>query len=323
MNKIFKKSRSVSPSFEIPKICLPRQKKSIEDALDNEKELPSTLKVPSAEPRIRSSSFDSSTLKQDSLEVPNKQGRRCHSFDSACAEQISHGSSEESICDSKESIFVNFKVPNFKRKSSFEIPRLCIHCIHMETKAKEMCNSQNSVDRSYPRQFLFEDDFDRSSDDFSNSSSTSYTTTSSESLSDQGDFYYLTNSEDEGNESDCDDDYDDNDNDKHNNEIPRLEHFDSKEDEMYVNAVTLAVPVIKQHRSSSMDERILKGPECQIQRQASFDEGCLLDVPIQVRSSSVDVNLPTEQETSYRAIPHSDSRYEFQCCLFFFIGSTC
>ena len=306
MNKIFKKSRSVSPSFEIPKICLPRQKKSIEDALDNEKEPPSTLKVPNAETRIRSSSFDSSTLKQDSLEVPNKQGRRCHSFDSACADQMSHGSSEESIGDSKESIFVNFKVPNFsKRKSSFEIPRLCIHCIHMETKAKEMRSSQNFVDRSYPRQFLFEDDFD--SDEFSNTSSTSYTTTSSESLSDQGDFYYLTNSEDEGNESDCEEDFDDND--KDNDAIPRLEHFDSKEDEAYVNAVTLAVPVIKQHRSSSMDERILKGPECQIQRQASFDEGCLLDVPIQVRSSSVDVNLPTEQEASYKAIPHSDSRY--------------
>ena len=317
MNKIFKKSRSVSPSFEIPKICLPRQKKSIEDALENEKEPPSTLKVPSAEPRIRSSSFDSSTLKQDSLEVPNKRdGRRCHSFDSACTDQMSHGSSEESL-NGKESIFVNFKVPNFsKRKSSFEIPRLCIHCIHMETRAKEMHSSQDSVDRSYPKQFLFEDDFD--SDELSNTSSTSYTTTSSESLSDQGDFYYLTNSEDEGNESDCDDDYDDNDNDKDDDSIPRLEHFDSKDDEVYVNAVTLAVPVIKQHRSSSMDERILKGPECQIQRQASFDEGCLLDVPIQVRSSSVDVNLPTEQETSYKAIPHSDSRYGYFLLVCFF-----
>lgn len=308
MNKIFKKSRSVSPSFEIPKICLPRQKKSIEDALDNEKDPPSTLKVPSSEPRIRSSSFDSSTLKQDSLEVPNKHGRRCHSFDSACTDHMSHGSSEESIND-KESTFVNLKLPKYsKRKSSFEIPRLCIHCIHMETKAKERSESQESVDKSYPKQFLFDDDFD--SDELSINSSTSYTTTSSESLSDQGDFYYLTNSEDEGNESDCDDYFEDIDNDDNEDEepIPRLEHFDSKEDEAYVNAVTLAVPVIKQHRSSSMDERILKGPEPQIKRQASFDEGCMLDVPIQMRSSSVDVNLPTEQEASYKAIPHSDSR---------------
>ena len=308
MNKIFKKSRSVSPSFEIPKICLPRQKKSIDDALDNvEPDLSATLKVPNSEPRIRSSSFDSSTLKQDSLEVPNKHGRRCHSFDSACTEQLSHCSSEENISD-KEPVYKGLKMPRYqKHRSSFEIPRLCIHCIHMETKAKEMSKFEETVDKSYPKQFLFEDDID--SDEISITSSTSYTTTSSESLSDQGDFYYLTNSEDEGNESDCDDEdfYIDNEDDSsRDNDIPRLEHFDSKEDEVYVNAVTLAVPVIKQHRSSSMDERILKGPESQIQRQASFDEGCLLDVPVQVRSSSVDVNLPTEQETRYKAIPHSD-----------------
>lgn len=310
MNKIFKKSRSVSPSFEIPKICLPRQKKSIDDTLDNvERDLVTTLKVPSSEPRVRSSSFDSSTLKQDSLEVPNKHGRRCHSFDSACTEHLSHGSSEESIND-KDTMYINLKVPKYqKRRSSFEIPRLCIHCIHMETKAKEMNESQESVDyKSYPKQFLFDNDLD--SDEISITSSTSYTSTSTESLSDQGDFYYLTNSEDEGNESDCEDDFDDVDNDNNVNngdlDIPRLEHFDSKDDEVYVNAVTLAVPVIKQHRSSSMDERILKGPESQIQRQASFDEGCMLDVPLQKRSSSVDVNLPTDQETSYKAIPHSD-----------------
>ena len=306
MNKIFKKSRSVSPSFEIPKICLPRQKKSIDDTLDSvEPDLSTTLKVPSNEPRIRSSSFDSSTLKQDSLEVPNKHGRRCHSFDSACTEQLSHGSSEENVSEKESTVKSLIKVPRYQKRSSFEIPRLCIHCIHMETKAKELSEHQDSVDRSYPKQFLFDDDLD--SDNISITSSTSYTTSSSESLSDQADFYYLTNSEDEGNESYYDDDDSFVDNDNVEN-IPRLEHFDSKDDEVYINAVTLAVPVIKQHRSSSMDERILKVPEAQIQRQASFDEGCMLDVPVQVRSSSVDVNLPTEQETRYKAIPHSDSR---------------
>ena len=201
----------------------------------------------------------------------------------------------------------------------------------METKAKEMNESQESVDyKSYPKQFLFDNDLD--SDEISITSSTSYTSTSTESLSDQGDFYYLTNSEDEGNESDCEDDFDDVDNDNNvgngDHDIPRLEHFDSKEDEVYVNAVTLAVPVIKQHRSSSMDERILKGPESQIQRQASFDEGCMLDVPLQKRSSSVDVNLPTDQETSYKAIPHSDdSRWVtlslFALCCPYKISSGC
>jgi hypothetical protein len=41
-----------------------------------------------------------------------------------------------------------------------------------------------------------------------------------------------------------------------------------------------------------------------VQRQDSFDEG-LLDVKSQVRSTSVDVNLPTEEEKHYKAITGS------------------
>ena len=355
MHKIFKKSRSISPSFEIPKICLPRQKKNV-DETDGCEEIKSTLSVP-GENRQRSSSFDSSSLTQESLandllKVPKKHGRRCHSFDSASTLQISAGSPEDNKCESPTSPSSNksLKVPKSpRRRSSLDIPRLCIHCIHLEAKAKETKEREEAL-------LIYQSNADEVMDDYSDgfsfTSSTSYTSTSLDSLSDPSGFYYLDDSEDEGNESDCEDDDDYH---QHAVAVPcsskndsldlappcdiikedflsglNIRHMDSKDDsdedidddiddpddaddEDYVNVVTLAVPVLKQ-RSSSMDACFLKSSdkgtlgERKIQRQKSFENDDLLDVPMQVRSSSVDVNLPTEEEKRYKAIPHSDTR---------------
>lgn len=372
MNKIFKKSRSVSPSVEIPKICLPRQTECVDDGYDLE--MNTTLKVPS-ESRGRSSSFDSSslqrqnTLSQELLEVPSKQGRRCHSFDSACTLQIKQSGSDDSINESGSSNW-SLKVPKYQsRRSSLDIPKLCIHCIHMEAKAKETQEHEEAL-QIFPGGSYRPYD----SDNVSFTSSTSYTSTTPDSTSEPSGFYYLNDSEDEGNESDCEDnldspnfrnsvnsevlnsiqnnylngvnsnqmspntekrsileiltghslkhidskddeelDYVDVDNDQEDVDDDEDEDVEDDDDEDYINAVTLTVPVLKQ-RSSSMDACFMKTQDCPksssktMQRQKSFDNGDMLDVPMQVRSSSVDVNLPTEQESHYRAIPNSDSR---------------
>ncbi|WAR07447.1 hypothetical protein MAR_017405, partial [Mya arenaria] len=284
MNKIFKKSRSVSPSFEIPKICLPRQAECIDDGYDIE--LNKGLKVPQ-ESRGRSTSFDSSslqrqnTLTKKTLEVPGKNSRRCHSLDSTCTYQMSPSTSDESISDSRVSggtSNFSLKVPKFQgRRSSLDIPKLCIHCVHMEAKAQENREREEAL-------LVYNQDRNNAedSDNISFTSSTSYTSSLADSLSDPSGFYYLSDSEDEGNESDCEDNLD-SPNFRNNT---NSESFDS-----YHGTTT------KPGKSSHK----------QVQRQKSFDNGDNLPVPMQIRSSSVDVNLPTEQDSRYKAIPHSHS----------------
>lgn len=74
----------------------------------------------------------------------------------------------------------------------------------------------------------------------------------------------------------------------------------------YTNAVTLQVPVLKQHRSSSMDATYSTVPSDDMRRSSWGEER--LDVPKQNRSSSIDVNLPTEEDSTYHAVtpaPHN------------------
>ncbi|KAK3583872.1 hypothetical protein CHS0354_033643 [Potamilus streckersoni] len=336
MNKIFKKSRSISPSFEIPKICLPHQKKSIDHTTtsSHSDDQSQCLHVPN-ELRMRSSSFDASSLhfQSDQLNVP-KQGRRCHSFDSSCSIQLSPGSSDENVSDRKTGC--NSKLSKYSRlNTSLDIPKLCIHCVHTEAKAKELeaelnifCNIYNKNTGTY-------------SDDVSLNSSTSYTSSSSESLStDQTHFYYLSDGDDKGNES-CNPERDEEcvTNDRQKLTSPSFSchsrssatsfqrqisielETDSRESEksaidkgtdVYTNVLTLEVPIIKQYRSSSLDACYLKVPDVgkgagsSIRRQASFEID-VVDAPIQVRSSSVDVTLPTEQDARYKAILNSSA----------------
>lgn len=329
---IFKKSkRCGSPSFGIPKLCLPRQKKNVsaEDLSCK------TLDVPFE--RGRSSSFDSSSLHSDQgilLEVP-KTGRRCLSFDSSTAAVSSHwsASSEESCVSDKEETTgtrrsYSLKWPKYRRPS-VEIPKLCIHCLHMEAILNEKKEKEKEKEEKSKTSFYIV----TNDDDVPFSSSTSYSS-SEESLSDSFSWsdYSDDSDDDDGNESDCEDDEEINEKDRKNKngsqksvtncnsscEKPDLPKSNSKGDSMYTNAVTLEVPVIKQHRSSSLDASMLQssqvptlvvsstssGQRSLVQRQQSFEEDAA-DVQKQIRSSSVDVTLPTEEESHYKAITHS------------------
>ena len=193
---LFKKARSRSPSFDIPKLCLSRQKRTSEvppatstvslDSVDQtvvpgtctgkymdsggasaypETEAtvinnrPSKGKLKEADrahrktsiqnpdtsgptlavpyiPRIRSSSFDTSTLhheEQDSdntLVVPESQ--RSKSFDASYS-----GSSEENTSDKDTSSSIFLALPKYYRRRSLEIPKLCIHCVHLEALSSQ------------------------------------------------------------------------------------------------------------------------------------------------------------------------------------------
>ncbi|XP_021355652.1 uncharacterized protein LOC110451796 isoform X2 [Mizuhopecten yessoensis] len=264
---IFRKSRCISPSFDLPRMCLPRQKQTSID--DNDLDEAICLEVP-VETRARSSSFDASTLHketQEFLEVPNP-GRRCQSFDSS-----SSGWGQEVEEFEREGRRYSLISKYSRRRSSFEIPKLCIHCVHME-----QYEEQHKEDESHHTEV-------------ENGAS------SDEDLSlDMGSLDSWDDSDDS-----CG---------------PQDKEVEDKEVEEimcnYTNALTLEVPIIKTFRSSSLDATILnsqappnevvfKSGRGTVQRQESFDEGTL-EVPKQVRSSSVDISLPTEKEAHYRAI---------------------
>lgn len=268
---LFRKSRSRTPSFEIPKLCFSKEKRST--SVDERKR--KTLDVPPLEQRERSSSFDSTSLNDTEtiqfLSVPkHHNGPRCHSYDTSLPWT---GSSEENMSD-KESSNSSLKVPKYqRRRSSLEIPKLCIHCVHNEAMHEEAQNYQNK--------FYLEDEADIFS------SSTSYSDSSELTTSDDSLWSY---SDDEGNESDCEEEDD---------------QIECKNGELrlYRDVVTLTVPVVKQQRSSSMDACFVRVPENNgdhVIRQCSMDVP-YLEVPKTGRSSSVDVSLPTDEDSHYKA----------------------
>ncbi|XP_069131451.1 diacylglycerol kinase zeta-like isoform X1 [Argopecten irradians] len=257
---IFRKSRCISPSFDLPRMCLPRQKQTSIDDHDLDEVI--CLEVP-VETRARSSSFDSSSLHKettDFLEVPTP-GRRCQSFDSSSS---GWGQEEDFVPEGRRYSLIS---KYSRRRSSFEIPKLCIHCVHMEQYEEQQKKAEE--DRQ--------------------------TEVENGSYSDE-ELYWDTGSIDSDSDDSCGPP------DKEVEEIMCN----------YTNALTLEVPVIRNCRSSSLDATILnsqsptndiifKSGRGVVQRQESFDEGTL-EVPKQVRSSSVDISLPTEKEAHYRAI---------------------
>nr|XP_034334528.1 diacylglycerol kinase zeta isoform X9 [Crassostrea gigas] len=321
---LFRRSRSRSPSFEIPKLCLSKQKHvSIEEPS------PSAsigLEVP-LEHRGRSTSFDSSSLCSENnefLQVP-MTGRRCHSFDSCTigSRSWSAESSDDNGSERETRSWNSLRIPRAKRRTSMDIPKLCIHCVHMERYAEREHGGLNG------------NGYYNGSEEYLASSSTSYTTSSDDgSLTSDIDFY-LSDESSQGDHGDKESDAEPYSKDSARNKscspdcgYPRSSHSHSpspedrkspKEDRPYTNAVTLEVPVIRQHRSTSLDGALLQSNSSSevtalpvnanrgmVQRQDSFDEG-LLDVNLksQVRSTSVDVNLPTEEEKHYKAITAS------------------
>lgn len=241
-------------------MCLPRQKQTSIDDHDLDEVI--CLEVP-VETRARSSSFDSSSLHKettDFLEVPTP-GRRCQSFDSSSS---GWGQEEDFVPEGRRYSLIS---KYSRRRSSFEIPKLCIHCVHMEQYEEQQKKAEE--DRQ--------------------------TEVENGSYSDE-ELYWDTGSIDSDSDDSCGPP------DKEVEEIMCN----------YTNALTLEVPVIRNCRSSSLDATILnsqsptndiifKSGRGVVQRQESFDEGTL-EVPKQVRSSSVDISLPTEKEAHYRAI---------------------
>lgn len=320
---LFRKSRSRSPSFEIPKLCLSKQKNV---SIEEPSPASNGLEVP-LEHRGRSTSFDSSSLCSENnefLQVPIT-GRRCHSFDSCTigSPSWSAESSDDNGSERESRSWNNLRISRGKRRASMEIPKLCIHCVHMERFAEKEHGGLN--DNCFSN---------GGSEEYLASSSTSYTSSDDASFTSDIDFY-LSDESSQGDNGDKGSDGEPCSKDLIRNKscspdcgYPRSSHSHSPspedhkspaEDRPYTNAVTLEVPVIRQHRSTSLDGALLQTSSNSdvttlqvnpnrgmVQRQDSFDEG-LLDVNLksQVRSTSVDVNLPTEEEKHYKAITGS------------------
>ena len=251
----------------------------------------SSLEVPHL-PRIRSSSFDTSTLHHDdpasgdnTLTVP-EASFRSRSFDASY-------SSEEYVSDKEtfsSSIFL--ALPKYYRRRSLEIPRLCIHCVHLEA-----LSSQENTPTS-PGGNKFENLSEHPSRPKCPSSSS---------------FAYDSLDDDFSSDDDSDDDLDDDLDSGGRSHAPcvrvsltppatgssDLSREPSEEEGCSV--VTLTVPMWKP-RSSSMDAAYLSVNTTYDERRGSFDPACMLDVPKQPRSSSVDVTLPTPETGRYKAI---------------------
>ena len=267
---IFKKSRSRSPSFEIPKLCvpkLPRQKRST--SMDSSTASVVSLDVP-LENRGRSSSFDSSSLRDvniDFLQVPSKGkgGHRSHSFDTTAP--WSPVSSDDN-CSDKENTN-SLKIPKYqKRRASLDIPRICMHCVHLEALEQERETARKhamfylgETQNSSPDSSLTDSEFD-SDESYSSDSEGS-------SFGAEIEIIETLHS---------------------NTASPERGSKGSSRRNSYTDVVTLAVPVMKQ-RSSSMDAGyITKPPESP--RKASLDERSLHKAHTQVRTQSLDIGAP-------------------------------
>ena len=265
----FKKSRSGSPSLEVPKLSLLRQKRST--SIDSSSGPGSSSRSVSVSPvespvracRSRSSSFDSSDLayvNACNLEVPDTSvrisaGRRSHSFDISST-RSPHSSDDDGGGASP-------KPRSRRRGGSMDIPKLCIHCVHVEALSNTGCSPDSGTSNS---------EFDLSS--------------TASSISDDEEF------------SDDDDDDDT----EYREESVEVrfnsdKSLDGRDDSPVV--ITLQVPVVK-HRSSSMDATVFRNSALD-DRRSSLDE-TFSDIPVQPRSSSVDVHLPTEENKAYKAV---------------------
>ncbi|CAG2217172.1 unnamed protein product [Mytilus edulis] len=300
---IFKRARSGSPSLEVPKICLPRQKRTT--SIDEPKDI-KCLEVPGLEQRGRSSSFDSASLhkEKDCLAVP-RPGRRCQSFDSCNAggDRSWSTSSDENLSDPgiKERRRKSFKLSRYqKHRPSIEIPKLCVHCVYVEQAYKDSLEeiekhthnssyeSETDTEETENSEYICEQTKTNGQNAKTEICSNENTFSKSENLYFADDDYIELNPT--GNDS----------------------SIDNSTEGDYTNALTLQVPVIKQQRSTSFDGCLCKGSTSDnvsnttrpmVKRQASFDEDS--DSSKQIRSSSVDVNLPTEEESRYKAIQTS------------------
>ncbi|CAI9735816.1 diacylglycerol kinase zeta-like isoform X6 [Octopus vulgaris] len=303
MNRL-KKNCNFSLSFEVPKLCISRQEAAAKDDANK-----SLLQLPS-EARVRSSSFDTSSLpnkdNQEFLKVPNT-GRRSNSFDVTANIAIS---SDEGISDQE----TNSGKKLLKwRRASYEIPKLCIHCIHLETLSNQELDTVLS-DKTSQQLDLLTSDYP------------GVFTSSCESLySSSSDLPADSDYSDKDDNSECsisalsllETHSPDNIQDspslsspplliKSPNEL-RPSNDNQLEEISYINVLTLEVPTVKSQRSSSVDTGCLQvSPSDSWKSSLSGNE--FLEVPVQPRSSSIDVRLPTEEDKHYVAINNANRK---------------
>ncbi|KAI0232725.1 hypothetical protein LSAT2_016981 [Lamellibrachia satsuma] len=271
------RSPSPSPSIEVPRLCLPRQKATTEAPSDDDdtpvsmltstSTMTARLKVPSVG-RVRSSSFDSSSLKEEkgtTLQLP-MSSQRSKSLDSSYA----GGSTSEETASDRDSTS-SLRIPmmsRYHRRRSTDIPRLCIHCVHIES-----LSSQEPSPASSDGEF---------------------------SLFSCGD---STASADLSSSFDSGDEEDEIDRDSDRSPLHSCGSSDGADGtDNSVSTVTLAVPLVKLRSSSFDSSCMVDSPvlaAVEQERRGSLD---MLNVPQHTRSSSVDVNLPTCTSNRYRAM---------------------
>ena len=345
MNKIFRRQRSRSPAVP-SKARLPRQK-AVDDMAQESVDVV-RLEVPSNS-RVRSSSFDSSSLHEgeplsDSLQVPSSQQRK---KSRGLEYSYSGGSTSDENVSDKES-YSRLGLPKYFRRKSLEIPRLCIHCVHLEALQAQDSSpypspvpinmslyrgeSGESTYHGYLSDSESEDDSneedengdeDDASEDEGHSSSCVITTPRSHDYSSRsssigntsGSSFKWDSSEIQMSIEEIDQGVDSCDLRSHSETrmsvIPRssptntfvypnrTKAISECDDGDYVE--TLQVPTAKQ-RSSSLDAAYFSGQDAE--RTDSVDMDSLNVEPSKHRSSSVDVNLPTTESGSYKAITH-------------------
>ncbi|KAK2182208.1 hypothetical protein NP493_363g02000 [Ridgeia piscesae] len=274
------RSPSPTPSIEVPRLCLPRQKATTEAPSDDD-DMPAAistrksssamtarLKVPSVG-RVRSSSFDSSSMmgeKASTLQLPPMSSQRSKSLDSS----YGAGSTSEETASDRDST-ASLRIPvmaRYYRRRSTDIPRLCIHCVHIES-----LSSQEPSPASSDGEFSL----------FSCGDSTA-----------SGELSSSFDSLDEEDEID------------HDSDRSPLQSCGSSDGadgtENGTGIITLAVPLVKLRSSSFDSSCMVDSPVLAAvaqERRGSLD---MLHVPPHGRSSSVDVNLPTCTSNRYRAM---------------------
>ena len=253
---------------------------------------PGSLAVPTGGARIRSSSFDTSTLRHgesdNTLKVPT-HSRRSASFDAA---YNSGGSTSEDCTSDREappsSTFLG--LPKYYRRRPLEIPRLCIHCLHLEamSSAEGSPASEASDTFRYDHQVSFVAG--------SQSSGSEWEGDSGDDDEDRNTPRDILLSRTKGitlcvTPSDSDD------------ALVPIDPSLIEQANLDEGVITLQVPILKP-RSSSLDAGYLQpGSE---DRRASLD---FLQIPKQPRSTSVDVNLPTEESGHYQAYTSQSKRW--------------
>ena len=251
-----------------------------------------SLEVPDIGIRGRSSSFDTSSLdhekevdEENMLRIP-EANRRSRSFDAS----YSGGSTSDDGASDNERPSMSFlSIPKYYRRRSLEIPKICIHCVHIEALAEAESSQKTSPSTFIGGHNKFELDKSVIDNDYWTSDSGSEEDeTDDESCGSSGGgerYVPITLSVTPTDSEEA---------------IIISSTMVEGRKPTYAMNNTLEVPLVKQ-RSSSMDAAYLQ-PGIMDDRRASLDVDMMLDVPKQPRSSSVEVSLPTPDEAHYKAI---------------------